>query len=344
MSAAISVLLYFWHFKFAKTGGVGLSALLRHPIQDGLFLLTTLGGFALGWGGAVVAQVLGLGMLTLGVTVLVLYVNSDHTLAKAVPAVLVIFTFLFDLGVLDGRSGGSGYGFALQSRYVTYNLLIFVAAYLTMIERWDALALIRRFRPSFVSVAGGLAILLVAVSATTAVTRGETLAAQLRSSRSVLVNYQTSSDTQIAKTLTLAPPESNIIEVRTLAPFLADEHDSVFGNRPLVASLTVDPPAPRLLPSSYLLPVLPSMGPSMGSLTMRRAWEVLSHRAWDVLSIAFGKHPSLQRSMPMTATELDQEVLGAVTHGSVPPTTAFLPSVQPELPLLKALYRIAFRT
>ena len=94
-------------------------------------------------------------------------------------------------GCSTGRSS-RGYALALESRYITYNLLIFVAVYMTAVERWDTLAAV--LRAVFTPVTVGLVTILIGVSVTTAVTRGETYAARLRQSQSVLVNYPTATD------------------------------------------------------------------------------------------------------------------------------------------------------
>jgi hypothetical protein len=53
----------------------------------------------------------------------------------------------------------------------------------------------------------------------------------------VLVNYRTTTDRLIRMTLTIAPPWSNVTQVRNPAPFLADMHYSVCADLSLVKSL-----------------------------------------------------------------------------------------------------------
>jgi hypothetical protein len=189
-------------------------------------------------GGAAVAAGLGLVMLLLGLAILALYVRSDRTLVDAFPAVLVLFVFMFDAGIAIGRDNGLGTVEALAPRYVTFNLLMFVAFYLSMLHpnaRSTAGTATTALRYSFVTAAGSLALVLVVASATRAISQGAAFEAQRRAAQTVLADYQVASDSVIGSYLFPQSPGSPV--VRKGGRFLEQQGDSVFADPALVKKL-----------------------------------------------------------------------------------------------------------
>jgi hypothetical protein len=327
---------YFWHFSFDESGGGGLSGVFRHPAGDVKFFLTTLGGFALGWGGLGVAQLFGLGMLLLSLAVLYFYVRSDRTLVDAIPAVLVGYALLFDIALVVGRTG-FGVVPALESRYVTYNLPIFLGVYLTLIDgqRWEMHRSGSAFRPFLMFGAGVLAVVLVLVSATRAVSNGRMQETQRNAAKSVLVNYSLSSNALLLQFLTF-PTVANAVWVREWAPYLQQLHYSVFASHADVAALQIIGPrdsAHSLLPRHDLLPVSSAVSSALPS-------SIHLQDAWAVLSTVYFSRPDLQRAFPINSPDLDQNVLAwAVQIGSTKDYDMLY--LGPELSSFKRLYHVA---
>jgi len=337
VAAVIVYALYFVDFKFDETGGSGVSAVLSHPIPDFRFFLTALGGIALGSGGVMIAQILGFCLLVTGIGVVMRYLRSKGSLVQAIPAVLVIFAFLFDVALVFGRTG-FGYGPALQSRYTTYNLLIVVALYLSIVEHersGDNVPFRKYSNIAFVTVAASSGAALIYVSATTAITESRHLASQVNGSASVLVNIRHASNPLIAQFLTIAPPESNVTIVRKLTPFLIRQHDSVFADPSLVRSLSVKRGSDRieLLPRDEMLPAQPAIDAVIHSSLKEQC-------AWAVLSTVYFARPDLQVAFPEQSPRLDKQVLDwAITVGAI--TDYERSYLSPELTFLKRLYRSA---
>jgi hypothetical protein len=224
----VTAAVYSVGYDFGANSNAGY--VIRHPLASVRYFVVLVGGFTRA-APAEPGLALGCGVLMIGLCAWVVtrFWRSDRTLADTLPVALVAFVLLFDVWTLLGR-GSAGQGQALASRYTTYNLLIFVAAYLALINRGRWRVAEERRVPVLSAVAGigfALSVLLVSASVTTARHEGTRFAAQLRTSARVLRNYRTEPATRIEQYLC---PAFCLDLVRREAPFLEAHHYSVFAN------------------------------------------------------------------------------------------------------------------
>lgn len=224
---AVTAVRYFIGFDFGgNSGDVGY--VLAHPVASAEYVLTLLGGFSRASSGAP-GVALGCGILMLGLAVWVVarFVLSERGLAEALPVALVVFVFLFDLSTLIGR-GSAGSSQALASRYTTYNLLVFVAAYFALVNRHPT-RISDELRTPLLALVGGvglaLSCLLATVSWTTARHEGADFAAELRMSARVLRHYRSAPEAEIERYVCpalcgdLVPREAPFLERRGYSVF-----------------------------------------------------------------------------------------------------------------------------
>jgi hypothetical protein len=226
----VTAVVYFIGYHFGGNSGDAGYA-ISHPFASVRYLVVLLGGFSRATPAEPgLAEGCGILMVGLSAWVLVRFWRSDRRLADALPVTLVMFVYLFDVSTLIGR-GSAGAGQALASRYTTYNLLVFVAAYFALINRGAWRVAEERKTPILTAIGGvgvALAVLLATVSVTTARHEGARFAAHLRTSARVLRHYRTAPASQIEKyvcpalCLDLVPRE---------APFLEAHGYSVFADR-----------------------------------------------------------------------------------------------------------------
>ncbi|MBV8297666.1 MAG: hypothetical protein JO085_12575 [Acidimicrobiia bacterium] len=238
--ALVTAFLYVVGYHFAGNSG-DAGYVIRHPLASARYVLVLLGGFSRAApADSPLASVCGVLMLALAAWVVARFWRSDRRLAGAVPVALVMFVLLFDVWTLIGR-GSAGPAEALGSRYTTYNLLIFVAAYFALVSREPWRVGEARRRPvlaavAVAAVAGGLVVVLVIASATTARHEGHAFAAYLRSSARVLHNYRTEPPSQLDAYLC---PEFCRYLVLREAPFLEAHGYSVFAGRAVTPGSSV---------------------------------------------------------------------------------------------------------
>jgi hypothetical protein len=242
-----TAVVYFVGFDFGKGNSGGTAYAVRHPLGAAHYLLVLLGGFSRAT--PALATAYGVLMVALSAWVVVRFWRSDRGLAEALPAALVLFVFLFDVSTLLGR-GSAGAPQALASRYTTYNLLIFVAAYLALVNQrpWR---LASAWRTPVVVGVSGVGLVLVAVLATaswtTARHQGHRFASTLRTSANVLRDYRTEPTERLDTYLCPAYLCDGLVPQE--APFLETHRYSVFANgQGASASSVAVVPAPKQRP------------------------------------------------------------------------------------------------
>jgi hypothetical protein len=228
-AAVVTTAVYFIGLTVGGNGD--LRYVLTHPRASGRFFLILLGSFSrASRNDGRLSALLGVLMLALAVWVLVRFWCSQQRPADAFPAALVLFVLLADAATLIGRIRG-GTPLALASRYTTFNLLLFVAAYLAMVDdhpwrirdEWRP-----RMRAGAVAVGGVLTTVLVVASLTTARREGEQFAADRRHAAGLLRSYETVSSAEIQRYL--CPVQCDGLVERE-APFLEARRLSVFRGR-----------------------------------------------------------------------------------------------------------------
>jgi hypothetical protein len=228
----VTAVVYFVGYDFSNGNSGGAGYAMRNPIGALKYFLVLLGGFSRAsrsdlW------LAIGCGVLMVGLSAWVVarFWRSDRRLADALPVALVVYVFLFDLSTLLGR-GSAGPAQALSSRYTTYNLLIFVAAYFALVNRGAWRVPEERRRPVLLTVGAvgaALAILLAVASVTTARQQGDRFAVELRTGASVLRHYRTAPAPDIQRYV--CPPLCGDL-VPQEAPFLEKQGYSAFADRP----------------------------------------------------------------------------------------------------------------
>ncbi len=226
--AAVTAIVYFIGFDFTAGNPSGLGWVVTHPLDALRYFLVLLGGFTRATPMSTrFASACGIVLLAMAAWVVARFWRSDRRLADALPVALVTFVIVFDVWTMIGR-GAAGAGQALASRYTTYNLLLFVAAYLALVNR-AAWRVANRRKTQIVFAVGGvgaaLTVLLAIVSVTTARREGDRFAAHLRASARVLQHYRTEPPTQLdAYLCPMFCRDLVLVE----APFLEAHRYSVF--------------------------------------------------------------------------------------------------------------------
>lgn len=224
----LTAVVYFVGFDFTQ-GNTGSTAdAITHPVSSLRFLLVLLGGFSRADRDQPgLAEGCGVLVLALGAWVVVRFLRSARTLADALPVALLVFVALFDVMTLIGR-GAADPSFGLQSRYTTYNLLVFVAAYFALVNRsaWRVAEPQDRLVLGVVGgVGAALTVLLLSASLSTARHEGDAFTATLRTSAAVLRRYEVAPTTEIETFVCPAVCGDLVAEG---APFLEEEGYSVF--------------------------------------------------------------------------------------------------------------------
>ena len=138
VAAAVTVALYFYHYK-SQGPVVSPTILFHYPIAGLKFYLFALGdvvGVALGLHqvGSPFVTAFGAVILILAVTVLVVYgPHRDQRGARPIGLALIVWGLGFDALITEGRIA-FGYFAASASRYTTFDLLVPIGIYLTLLE------------------------------------------------------------------------------------------------------------------------------------------------------------------------------------------------------------------
>ena len=149
--ATATAAVFFYHLQASSYGEStgSVSAAIEHPVLATKFFFLAIGDvvggwipWPLPWGGPNGSQTVSESALLLGVVIFVIAVwvvithfERDVDGPSPIGLALIGFGLLFALSIASGRSSLIGLWYAGTSRYTTFDLLILVGSYLTILDR-----------------------------------------------------------------------------------------------------------------------------------------------------------------------------------------------------------------